>query len=380
MAAASEPLRLLVLPGDGIGPEIVGETLKVVDWARRNGGVPIAVTERIVGGASIDAHGVAITEEAVDLALQSDAILFGSVGGHKWDHLARAQRPESGLLRLRKQLDLYANLRPAICYPELAGATALRPEIAAGLDLMIVREATAGVYFGEPRGIEATEGGGRRAVDTQSYTSAEIERVARTAFEIARGRSRRLCSVDKANVMETGQLWRGVVSALAADYPDVELTHMFADNCAMQLARRPAQFDVIVTDNLFGDILSDEAAALSGSLGLLPSASLGVPDPDGRRRALYEPIHGSAPDIAGRGIANPLGTILSFAMCLRYSFGREHAAERIEAAVRAILAEGARTADIAAPGEPTLSSGELTERLLEALARTSETARLGDAA
>jgi 3-isopropylmalate dehydrogenase len=381
VAAAFEPFRLLVLPGDGIGPEIIGETLKVVEWARGEAGVPIVTTERLVGGASIDAHGAAITEEAVERALESDAVLFGSVGGPRWDHLPRAQRPESGLLRLRKQLDLYANLRPAVCYPELAGVSALKPEIAAGLDLIIVREATAGVYFGEPRGIEQLGGGERRAVDTQSYTSAEIERVARTAFEIARGRSRRLCSVDKANVMETGQLWRQTVSALAAQYPDVELTHMFADNCAMQLARRPEQFDVIVTDNLFGDILSDEAAALSGSLGLLPSASLGAANANGRRRALYEPIHGSAPDIAGRGIANPLGTILSFALCLRYSFGRADAAERIEAGVRAILAEGVRTPDIAASGEASVGSAELTDRLLATLGRQSDPAqRLGDAA
>jgi 3-isopropylmalate dehydrogenase len=254
-----------------------------------------------------------------------------------------------------------------VSYPQLAQASALKPEIVAGLDLLIVREATAGVYFGEPRGIEDLGGGRRRAVDTQAYTSDEIERVARLAFELARERTGRLCSIDKANVMETGQLWRQVVSAIAAEYPDVALTHMFADNCAMQLVRRPAQFDVIVTDNLFGDVLSDEAAALSGSLGLLPSASLGAQDESGRRKALYEPIHGSAPDIAGRGVANPLGTILSFALALRYSLGRADLAAEIEVAVRRILARGVRTPDIAAPGEAAVGSAQMTDALLAEL-------------
>jgi len=371
VAAASE-LRLLVLPGDGIGPEIVGECLRVVDWFEANRSLRLRIDQALTGGAAIDAEGAAISDETMAIAFAADAVLFGSVGGPAWDHLPRAQRPETGLLRLRKELDLYANLRPAVCYPALAGASALKPEIVAGLDVMVVRELTAGAYFGEPRGISDLPGGGKRAVDTQSYTSFEIERVARAAFELARGRRGRLCSVDKANVMESGQLWRAVVSGLAAGYPDVELSHMFADNCAMQLVRRPSQFDVIVTDNLFGDLLSDEAAALAGSLGLLPSASLGAVGEPGRARALYEPIHGSAPDIAGQGIANPLATILSFAMCLRHSFARPHDAELLEAAVLAVLDRGLRTPDIAAAGEPVVGSAELTSALLDELGRLAD--------
>ncbi len=373
MAAASE-LRLLVLPGDGIGPEIIGETLRVAAWCQTRRGLGLRLDMALVGGAAIDAEGQAISEETMALAKASDAILFGSVGGPAWDELPRARRPETGLLRLRKELDLFANLRPAVCYPALAGASALRPELIAGLDIMVVRELTAGAYFGEPRGISDMAGGGKRAVDTQAYTSFEIERVARVAFELARGRQGRLCSVDKANVMETGQLWRAVVSGLAGDYPDVELSHMFADNCAMQLVRRPSQFDVIVTDNLFGDLLSDETAALTGSLGLLPSASLGAVAEPGRALALYEPIHGSAPDIAGKGIANPLATILSFAMCLRHSFARPADAALLEAAVLAVLDRGLRTPDIAAAGEPTVGSAFLTSALLDELTRLTDTA------
>jgi 3-isopropylmalate dehydrogenase len=372
VAAASE-LRLLVLPGDGIGPEIVGQALRVVGWLQANRDLRLRIDMALVGGAAIDAEGAAVSDETMATAFASDAILFGAVGGPAWDDLPRSRRPESGLLRLRKELDLFANLRPAVCYPALAKASALKPELLAGLDIMVVRELTAGAYFGEPRGVFDLAGGGRRAVDTQAYTSHEIERVARVAFDLARGRQGRLCSVDKANVMETGQLWRSVVSGLAGDYPEVELSHMFADNCAMQLVRRPAQFDVIVTDNLFGDLLSDETAALTGSLGLLPSASLGVVGEPGRARALYEPIHGSAPDIAGRGIANPLATILSLAMCLRHSFARPADADLVEAAVLAVLDRGLRTPDIAASGEAVVGSAELTTALLDELDRLAGT-------
>ncbi|MBI1200453.1 MAG: 3-isopropylmalate dehydrogenase [Phenylobacterium sp.] len=367
MAAASEPFRLLVLPGDGIGPEVIEQTLRVVSALSGGMGRPVHLSEALVGGAAIDAHGVPVTDETVARALKSDAVLFGAVGGAKWDDQPIALRPESGLLRLRKELDLFANLRPAICYPELADASSLKRELVEGLDLLVIRELTAGVYFGEPRGVEDLGNGVTRAYDTQAYTSVEVERVVRAAFEIARGRNRRVCSVDKANVMQTGGFWRGIATRVGADYPDVELTHMYADNCAMQIMRRPKQFDVIVTDNLFGDILSDAAAMLTGSLGLLPSASLGASDAQGRRKALYEPVHGSAPDIAGKGLANPLATILSFAMCLRWSMDAPAAADRLEAAVRSALAAGVRTADIAGPGETAVSTAEMTDAVLAAL-------------
>lgn len=367
MAAASEPFDLLVLPGDGIGPEVIAETLRVVDWFGGYLNRPFAIREEIIGGASIDAHGAPVTDAVVDMALKADAVLFGAVGGEKWDSQPIHLRPEAGLLRLRKDLDLFANLRPAICYPELAASSALRPELVEGLDILIIRELTAGVYFGEPRGVEDLGGGRRRAFDTQAYTSDEVERVVRAAFDIARLRQRRVCSVDKANVMQTGAFWREIATAVGRDYPDVELSHMYADNCAMQLMRRPKQFDVVVTDNLFGDILSDAAAMLTGSLGLLPSASLGAAGPDGRRKALYEPVHGSAPDIAGQGLANPLATILSFGLCLRYSLGAIEAADRLEAAVRHVLADGVRTADIAAPGTAPVSTQGMTDAVLRAL-------------
>ncbi|MFN3520713.1 MAG: 3-isopropylmalate dehydrogenase [Phenylobacterium sp.] len=367
MAAASEPFRLLVLPGDGIGPEVIGQTLRVVDWFGRFLGRPFAISQDLVGGACLDTHGVPVTDAVVETALSADAVLFGAVGGEKWDSQPIHLRPEAGLLRLRKDLDLFANLRPAICYPELASASALRPELVEGLDILIIRELTAGVYFGEPRGVETLANGVRRAFDTQAYTSEEVERVVRAGFDIARGRNRRVCSVDKANVMQTGAFWREIATAVGRDYPDVELTHMYADNCAMQLMRRPKQFDVVVTDNLFGDILSDAAAMLTGSLGLLPSASLGAAGPDGVRKALYEPVHGSAPDIAGRGLANPLATILSFGMCLRHSMRAPEAADRLEAAVRRVLARGVRTADIARPGEAGVSTTQMTDAVLAEL-------------
>lgn len=368
MAAASDRVfKLLVLPGDGIGPEIIRETLRVVDWAR-NAGLRIELSEGLAGGASIDIVGAPIAEDVVQQALASDAVLFGAVGGPKWDHLPRAQRPEMGILRLRQALDLYANLRPAVCFDELLDASALKPDLIRGLDILIVREATAGVYFSLPRANEVGPDGQRRAYDTQAYTEAEIARVCRTAFELARTRRRRVCSVDKANVMETGALWRAVATEVAADYPDVELSHMYADNCAMQLVRRPDQFDVIVTDNLFGDILSDAAAALTGSLGLLPSASLSGLGQGGNSRGLYEPIHGSAPDIAGQGVANPIATILSFALCLRWSFDRADLADRLERAVRRVVSSGVRTPDIAHPGVAAVSTIEMTDAVLAALA------------
>jgi 3-isopropylmalate dehydrogenase len=373
VAAASE-LRLLVLPGDGIGTEVMAGCARVIEWFELNRGLRVRIDQALVGGVAIDAEVAAISDETMAIAAAADAVLFGAVGGPAWDDLPRARRPETGLLRLRKELDLFANLRPAVCYPELAAASALRPELAVGLDLVVVRELTAGAYFGEPRGISELPGGGHRAVDTQAYTSFEIERVARAAFELAQARRGKLCSVDKANVMETGQLWRRTVSALAGDYPDVDLSHMFADNCAMQLARRPEQFDVIVTDNLFGDLLSDETAALAGSLGLLPSASLGAVGQPGRIRGLYEPVHGSAPDIAGQGIANPLAMILSFAMCLRHSLGRAADAHLLEAGARGVIASGLRTPDIATGGETASSTSEMTTALLGELDRLAQTA------
>ncbi|WP_416354670.1 3-isopropylmalate dehydrogenase [Brevundimonas sp.] len=363
-------MRLLVLPGDGIGPEIVGEAVRLARWFSADLGFDLEITEGLVGGASIEAHGAPITDAVVEQALAADAVLFGAVGGPRWDHLERPARPEAGILRLRQTLDLFANLRPAVCYGELAGASALKPDLIEDLDILIIREATAGVYFGLPRGIETGPDGARRAYDTQSYTEAEIARICHVAFATARTRSGRVCSVDKANVMETGALWRAVATEIGAQYPDVALSHMFADNCAMQLVSRPKQFDVIVTDNLFGDILSDAAAALSGSLGLLPSASLSAPLANGRRRALYEPIHGSAPDIAGRGMANPIATLLSFGLCLRHSMDRPEAADRLQQAVRTVLAEGIRTPDIAVDG-PSVSSAALTDAVLRQLENPS---------
>ncbi|MBM3517324.1 MAG: 3-isopropylmalate dehydrogenase [Alphaproteobacteria bacterium] len=362
--------RILVLPGDGIGPEVMREARRVLDWLQRRGMVDVECAEGLVGGASIDAHETPLTDEVREQALAADAILFGAVGGPKWASIAFDRRPELGILGLRKSLDLFANLRPAMVFDALTEASALKPERIAQLDLMMVRELTGGIYFGEPRGIETLAGGGRRAVNTQSYTTNEIVRVAHLAFELARKRHGRVCSVEKANVMETGVLWREEVQALRdRTYPDVTLTHMYADNCAMQLVRAPTQFDVILTDNLFGDILSDLAAMLTGSLGMLPSASLGAPDGAGRRKALYEPIHGSAPDIAGKGSANPLAMILSLAMMLRYSFDLGAAAELIEKAVAAVLESGLRTADIMQPGKARVSTSVMGDAILRALER-----------
>lgn len=326
---------VLMLPGDGIGPEIVAEAEKVLHKVNEKFNLGLTFEQALVGGAAIDATGIPLPDETLDKARQADAILLGAVGGPKWDKLEMARRPEKGLLGLRSNLQLFANLRPAILYPQLASASSLKPEVVSGLDIMIVRELTGGIYFGQPRGVRELEGGERQGYNTYVYSESEIRRIGRVAFEAARQRNKKLCSVDKANVLEVTVLWREVMTELAKEYPDVELSHMYVDNAAMQLVRAPKQFDVIVTGNMFGDILSDEAAMLTGSIGMLPSASLNA-----EKQGMYEPCHGSAPDIAGQGIANPLATILSAAMMLRYSLGEEKAAEAIEAAVSTVLDQG----------------------------------------
>jgi 3-isopropylmalate dehydrogenase len=354
-------IRIAVLPGDGIGPEITEQAMRVLR-ALANDGLSLEMEVAAVGGSGYDTAGDPLPEATLALCERSDAILFGAVGGPRYDTLPRAKRPEQGLLRLRKHFDLFANLRPAIVYPELAHASTLKPEVVAGLDLLILRELTGDIYFGQPRGLRTTENGEREGFDTMRYTESEIRRIARTAFEAARKRSRRVCSVDKANVLETTQLWRDVVTETHAEYRDVELTHMYVDNAAMQLVRNPKQFDVIVTGNMFGDILSDEASMLTGSIGMLPSASLNA-----SKFGLYEPIHGSAPDIAGRGVANPLATIVSAAMMLRYSLDQEAAAGRVEAAVRKVLAQGFRTADITEPDCRQVGTVGMGDAVLAAL-------------
>ncbi len=360
--------KLLLLPGDGIGPEIMGEAKRVIQWLEQRRDISFEVEDGLIGGASCDACGTPLSDETLELARESDAILLGAVGGPQWDGLDFNHKPERGLLRLRKELDLFANLRPAICFEALVEASTLKPEVVRGLDLLIVRELTGGIYFGEPRGIETLPGGSRRGVNTQVYTSGEIRRVARVAFERAAERSGRLCSTDKANVMESGVLWREEVQKLHdEEFPEIELSHMYADNCAMQLVRDPKQFDVIVTDNLFGDILSDEASMLTGSLGMLPSASLGAADASGRFRALYEPVHGSAPDIAGSGDANPSAMLLSLAMALRHSFGLAEEAAMIERSIENILGGGLRTADIMQPGMAKVSTGVMGDALAREL-------------
>jgi len=356
-----ERMKIAVLPGDGIGPEITAQAVRVLE-ALAADGLALEMDSAPVGGAAFDAAGDPLPVDTLALCEASDAILFGSVGGPAYDSLPRPQRPEQGLLRLRKHFDLFANLRPALVYPELAHASSLRPELVAGLDILIIRELTGDIYFGQPRGIRQTESGEREGFDTMRYTEGEIRRIARTAFEAARKRDGRVCSVDKANVLETTQLWRDVVTETHADFPDIALSHMYVDNAAMQLVRAPRQFDVIVTGNMFGDILSDEASMLTGSIGMLPSASLNA-----RGFGLYEPIHGSAPDIAGQDKANPLATIISAAMLLRYSLNQEAAAQRIEKAVSRVLASGLRTADIAAEGEPTIGTVAMGDAVLAAL-------------
>ncbi len=360
--------NLLVLPGDGIGPEVMREVRRVIDWMDRRRMVTFDLTEDYVGGASIDHRGTPITDETMQKAKDADAILFGSVGGPKWETLGFDMRPELAILRLRKELDLFANLRPAIVLDPLVDASTLKPDVIRGLDIMIVRESTGGIYFGEPRGVETLPNGEKRGFDTETYSTSEIERVARVAFELARKRQNRVCSVEKANVMQSGLFWRQVVTDLQKrDYPDVELSHMYADNCAMQLVRNPRQFDVIVTGNLFGDLLSDLASMLTGSLGMLPSATLGAVQDSGKRHALYEPIHGSAPDIAGKGIANPLAQMLSFAMLLRFSFDMDEDAALIERACTNVLKSGLRTGDIMGPGTARVGTSVMGESILREL-------------
>ena len=363
--------KILVLPGDGIGPEIMREVMRVIEFFDKRHIASFEVSEGLVGGSAYDASGTPLTDQTLAQAQASDAVLFGSVGGPKWETLPFELQPERGLLRLRKEMDLFANLRPAMVFEALADASSLKRELVAGLDLMIVRELTGGIYFGEPRGIETMPDGSRRGINTEVYSEAEIERVVRAGFELARKRQHRLCEVDKANVMESGILWREVARRVHADYPDVELSFMYADNCAMQLVRNPKQFDVIVTSNLFGDLLSDCAAMLTGSLGMLPSASLGAADATGRRKALYEPVHGSAPDIAGKGVANPLACVLSFAMMLRYSFDLAEEADLVEKAVADALASGARTADIRQPNTASISTRDMGDTILRELEKAA---------
>ncbi|MGZ9809404.1 3-isopropylmalate dehydrogenase [Pseudoroseicyclus sp. H15] len=357
---------LLILPGDGIGPEVMAEVRKVIDWFGTQG-LAFDVSEDLVGGAAYDAHGTPIHDDTMAKAQEVDAVLLGAVGGPKYDVLDFSVKPERGLLRLRKEMDLFANLRPAQCFDALADFSSLKKDIVAGLDIMIVRELTSGIYFGEPRGIH-TENNERVGINTQRYTESEIDRVARAAFDLAMKRDKRLCSMEKANVMESGILWREVVTEVGKDYPEVELSHMYADAGAMQLVRQPKQFDVIVTDNLFGDLLSDAAAMLTGSLGMLPSASLGAPMANGRPKALYEPVHGSAPDIAGQGKANPIACILSFAMALRYSFDEGEKATQLEQAVEKVLADGYRTGDLLGEeGKEPVSTSEMGDAIVAAL-------------
>jgi 3-isopropylmalate dehydrogenase len=359
--------QLLILPGDGIGPEIVAEAVKVLETLRARFGLSIEMEEAAVGGAGYEQDGHPLPQATLELAQRADAILLGAVGGPQFDDLPRELRPERGLLGLRSELELFANLRPAILYPQLAAASTLRPEVVSGLDIMIVRELTGGLYFGKPRGIRLLDGGQRDAYNTMVYQESEIERIARIAFDIAGKRGKRLCSVDKANVLEVSELWREVVDKVSADFPEVELSHMYVDNAAMQLVREPKQFDVVVTENLFGDVLSDAAAMLTGSIGMLPSASLNAAG-----MGMYEPIHGSAPDIANRDIANPLAAILSVGMMLRYGLDRPDLAGRVEQAVGRVLDRGLRTADIAAEGCATVGTREMGQAVVDALIESAD--------
>ncbi|WP_354671155.1 3-isopropylmalate dehydrogenase [Thiohalobacter sp. IOR34] len=358
----TEMKKILVLPGDGIGPEIVAEALKVLDCLKSDFGLEVETEQGLVGGAAYDETGQPLPEETLERARAADAVLLGAVGGHKWESLDIAVRPEKGLLGLRAGLNLFANLRPAILYPQLAEASTLKPEVVAGLDIMIVRELTGGIYFGQPRGVRTLEDGEREGFNTLVYRESEIRRIGKVAFEIAAKRDGRVCSVDKANVLECTELWREVMTDLGRHHPDVELSHMYVDNAAMQLVRAPKQFDVMVTTNMFGDILSDAAAMLTGSIGMLPSASLNE-----NGQGMYEPIHGSAPDIAGQGVANPLATILSVAMMLRYSFDQGALADRIETAVGAVLDQGLRTPDIMQDGKRQVGTAEMGDAVVAAL-------------
>ena len=360
--------KILLLPGDGVGPEVIKEVEKIIKWFNKKKSLDFKIDQDLVGGASYDKHKNPITDEVFYKALESEAVILGAVGGPKWDNLEFSKKPERALLKLRKELKLFANLRPAICFKQLVEASSLKPEIVSGLDIMIVRELTGGIYFGEPRGIKPIENGGRKGINTHVYTSSEIARVAKVAFDLAQKRNKKVTSCEKSNVMEAGVLWREEVQKVKdSDYADIELNHMLADNCAMQLLRNPKQFDVIVTDNLFGDILSDEAAMLTGSLGLLPSASLGSKDKNGKIRSMYEPVHGSAPDIAGKGIANPIATILSFSMALRYSLDLEKEADILDQAVQIVLDDGLRTKDILSQGKKEVSTSEMGDAIISKL-------------
>ncbi len=360
--------KILLLPGDGIGPEVIAEVKKIIEWFNSNKSLDFEIDQDLVGGAAYDKHGTPITDEAFYKAQESAAVILGAVGGPKWDNIDFSKKPERALLKLRKELKLFANLRPAICFKQLVDASSLKPEFVSNLDILFVRELTGGIYFGEPRGIKPIDNGERKGINTHVYTTSEIERVARVAFDLARKRNNKVTSCEKSNVMEAGQLWKEEVQAIhEKEYSDVELKHMLADNCAMQLVRNPKQFDVIVTDNLFGDMLSDEAAMLTGSLGLLPSASLGAKDKNGNMRSLYEPVHGSAPDIAGQGIANPIATILSFAMALRYSLDLDKEADSLEKAVQDVLDEGLRTKDIISKGMKEVSTSVMGDAIISKL-------------
>ncbi|MBC05104.1 3-isopropylmalate dehydrogenase [Thalassospira sp.] len=358
--------KVLMLPGDGIGPEVMRQVQRVMDWMAKKRSVNFEITEGLIGGASIDAHNNPLTDETLADAMAADAVLLGAVGGPKWDDMPFDIKPERGLLKIRKEMGLFANLRPALVFDALVGASTLKEDVVKGLDIMILRELTGGIYFGQPRGIEERDGV-RHGFNTLVYSEPEVERIARVAFDMAMKRDKRLCSVDKANVLESTVLWREVVERVAKDFPEVELSHMYVDNASMQLVRNPKQFDVMVTTNMFGDILSDCAAMLTGSLGMLPSASLGAADDNGARKALYEPVHGSAPDIAGQDIANPLATILSFAMMLRYSFDMGDDATLIEDAVQNVLKGGLRTGDIMQPGMAKVSTTVMGESLINEL-------------
>jgi len=360
--------KILLLPGDGIGPEVVSEVKKIINWFNKKKSLDFQIEEDLVGGASYEKHKKPITDEVFYKALESEAVILGAVGGPKWDNLEFSKRPERALLKLRKELKLFANLRPAICFKQLVDSSSLKPEIVSGLDIMIVRELTGGIYFGEPRGIKPIENGERKGINTHIYTSSEIIRVARVAFELAQKRNKKVTSCEKSNVMEAGILWREEVQKVKdEEYKNIELDHMLADNCAMQLLRNPKQFDVIVTDNLFGDILSDEAAMLTGSLGLLPSASLGAKDKNGKMRSMYEPVHGSAPDIAGTGKANPIATILSFSMALKYSLDLNKEADNLDQAVQKVLDDGLRTKDILSKGKKEVSTSQMGDAIISKL-------------
>ena len=360
--------KILLLPGDGIGPEVIAEVKKIINWLNKYRSLDFEIDEDLVGGAAYDKHGTPITDEVFYKALESEAVILGAVGGPKWDNLDFSKKPERALLKLRKELKLFANLRPAICFKQLVDASSLKPEIVSGLDIMIVRELTGGIYFGEPRGIKPIDNGERKGINTHTYTTSEIERVSRVAFDLEKKRNNKVTSCEKSNVMEAGQLWKEEVQAIHdKEFKEVELEHMLADNCAMQLLRNPKQFDVIVTDNLFGDILSDEAAMLTGSLGLLPSASLGAKDKDGNMRSMYEPVHGSAPDIAGKGVANPIATILSFSMALKYSLNLDKESKELDSAVQKILDDGLRTKDIYSKGNKEVSTKDIGDAVIACL-------------